>query len=684
MLIKEVILENFMSYEYARIPFKPGVNVICGPNGAGKSSILIGISVALGQSYTERSRKLSDLIRWGKDQARITLVLDNSRRGGKRPVSRFNKDEIYLTRVLRRDGKYWFELENRAATKHEVQRLLGRLGVDPDNMLLIMHQNMVEQFAVLSPQEKLKMVEAAVGLEPYRRNVLAAQKKLGRILSQEESVRKLLESAEQTLSYWREQYDRYQQKKQLQMKRRFLERELAWAKVNEKEAKVEELKSRINEIEEEIKRIENEAKLAKNELSAAQRKLQNLKNEWKDLLEERLLLEREKAKHELNLALSSRNLEEWRSIVDMSQNEIRSSLTQIESLESQIMEIANENPRIKELAIQLTEIKRAYKNLENMLIQHLNLERENAEKTIDSSKEQYGKISQRISELQAKIESLYGEIEKEIDLTVDLKIKLAILSYRKEDLDGRIKKLKNELKTAEAELKELTEKAEIQGPRIVPTKTIEEIIDEIRVTDGHLAALADVSEDIEKMYERYSRLYLELKEKARLVAENREKAMKEVETRMEAWRTVIEKLLDRVNMQYQAILEGTQATGYVKLINGNDIEAAGIEIFVGFRGAKPVPLNAYTQSGGERSTAIMAFLLALQQHVRSPFRAVDEYDIHMDEKNRELIANILVEAVKNLGVQYLVITPRSIVFPENVHVITVQNVEGTSIIKEVK
>ena len=67
MLIKEVILENFMSYEYARIPFKPGVNVICGPNGAGKSSILIGISVALGQSYTERSRKLSDLIRWGKD-----------------------------------------------------------------------------------------------------------------------------------------------------------------------------------------------------------------------------------------------------------------------------------------------------------------------------------------------------------------------------------------------------------------------------------------------------------------------------------------------------------------------------------------------------------------------------------------------------------------------------------------
>jgi len=222
--LREIILENFMSYEYARVPFQPGVNVVCGPNGSGKSSMLLGISVALGQSYTERSRKLSDLIRWGKDQARVTLVLDNSSKGKRRPVPRIKKDFIFLTRVLRLDGKYWFELDNKDATRSDVVRLLSKLGVDPDNMLIIMHQNMVEQFTVLSPQEKLRMVEAAVGFESYRKNVLNAQKKLTRALSQEESVGKLLESAKQTLSYWREQYDRYQQKKQLRMKRQFLER----------------------------------------------------------------------------------------------------------------------------------------------------------------------------------------------------------------------------------------------------------------------------------------------------------------------------------------------------------------------------------------------------------------------------------------------------------------------------
>ena len=273
MLIQQVILENFMSYEYARIPFKPGVNVVCGPNGSGKSSILLGISVALGQSYTERSKKLSDLIRWGKDQARVTLILDNIRKRGRRPVPKIDKDQIFLTRILRRDGQYWFELDNRAATKRDVERLLSKLGVDPENMLILMHQNMVETFTVLSHQEKLRMVEAAVGFESYRRNVLDAQRKLSRVMSEEESVGKLLESAEQTLSYWREQYDRYQQKKQLIVKRRFLERELAWAEVAKREKTVSELIEQIRNEQSEISRMESEAKNIYNESNQLQTRL---------------------------------------------------------------------------------------------------------------------------------------------------------------------------------------------------------------------------------------------------------------------------------------------------------------------------------------------------------------------------------------------------------------------------
>jgi chromosome segregation protein len=154
---------------------------------------------------------------------------------------------------------------------------------------------------------------------------------------------------------------------------------------------------------------------------------------------------------------------------------------------------------------------------------------------------------------------------------------------------------------------------------------------------------------------------------------------------MEAWHTVIQTLLDQVNVQYQTILAIAQAQGEVRLLNEKDIETAGLQIHVGFKGARPVPLDTYTQSGGERSTATMMFLLALQQHVRSPFRAVDEYDMHMDPKNREVIAQMIVSSITGSNSQYLVITPSQITFAQkDVNIITVQNIEGTSIVKEVR
>jgi chromosome segregation ATPase len=641
MLIQEVILENFMSYEYARVPFRPGVNVICGPNGSGKSSLLLAISVGLGQSYTERSRKLSDLIRWGKDQARVTLILDNSKRGDKRPVSKYSKDQLFLTRVLRRDGKYWFEFENRAATKQDVERLLGRFGVDPDNMLIIMHQSMVEQFTVLSSVEKLRMVEAAVGLEPFRENVLQAQRKLTRILSQEESVSKLLESAAQTLNYWREQYEKYQEKKQLQTKRRFLDRELAWAEVERRESIVKELEANRHKEQGILNRIEEEAKTTTDQLQTQQNQQEMLKGEMKTIFSERLSLERGIAENESTISLCQQLLKEALVLEPTIQNNKSSSQFKL-------------------------------------------FRSENLRELLENSRQHLSKINEKVKENQTKMQSLEEATEKVANHVLDNRIQLALQQYRRENATADLERIDASLKDAKASLGTATAKAEQSGVRIAVLKSAMEILDEIRVTDGHLAALSDVSEDIERMYESYSKLYLELKEKAQVVAENREKALEEVKTRMQAWRTIIQSLMDRVDLEYQRIMGQTLAAGEVRLANGHDIETAGLEILVGFKGGKPVTLDAFTQSGGERTIATMSFLLALQQHVRSPFRAVDEYDIHMDPKNRELIARMLLSTIKDATAQYIVITPSQITFTqEDANIITVQSVEGKSIVREV-
>jgi len=638
MLIQEVILENFMSYEYARVPFRPGVNVIGGPNGAGKSSLLLAISVALGCSYTERSKKLSNLIRWGKDQARVTIILDNSKRGGKRPVSRYSKDKLFLTRVIRRDGKYWFELENRAADKQDVDRLLGKFGVDPDNMLIIMHQNMVEQFTVLSNIEKLRMVEAAVGLEPFRENVLQAQHKLTRILSQEESVGKLLESAEQTLNYWREQYEKYQEKKQLQTKRRFLDRELVWAEVERKESIVKSLEANRTRDEETLKKIDYQTATTLGDLKERQNQLRGLKDQSRAFLSERLSLEHGIAENESTLNL------------------LRELLKETQILETKLRD------------------DREFKLLRS----------ENLKALMENSQENIQKINSQVQESQSRLMEIEESKEKIDSEVVDHRIQLALLEYRRENAQAQLESIEASLKDARTNVATATAKAELLGPRIAVIKNVGEIQDEMRLTDGHLAALADVSEDIERMYESYSKLYLELKEKAQTVAENREKTLEEVKTRMQSWRTVMQSLIERVNLEYQRVMSQTLATGEVRLSNVNDIESAGLEILVGFKGSKPVALDSHTQSGGERTTATMSFLLALQQHVMSPFRAVDEYDIHMDPKNREMIARMLLSMIKEATAQYIVITPSQITFAQdNANIITVQNVEGKSIVSEV-
>jgi len=480
-----------------------------------------------------------------------------------------------------------------------------------------------------------------VGLEPFRENVLQAQRKLTRILSQEESVSKLLESAEQTLNYWREQYEKYQEKKQLQTKRRFLDRELSWAEVERREAMARGLESDRNREQESLNRIEEEFDKVTSELRSQQKEQIDLKNEGKTVFDERLNLERGIAENESTISLCQQLLKEAAILEPTIQNS-RSS--------SQLKLVRSEN--LKELT--------------------------------ENSRQNLLKLTDKVKENQTRMQGLEESTEKIANGVLDNRVQLALLGYRKENMSKDLERITASLKDAKANVVTVTAKAEQSGARIAVLKSVGEILDEIKLTDGHLAALVDVSEEIERMYESYSKLYLDLKEKAQVVTENREKTLEEVKARMASWRTVMQNLMDRVNLEYQRIMNQALAMGEVRLSDTQDIEMASLEILVGFKGAKPVTLDSHTQSGGERTTATMSFLLALQQHVRSPFRAVDEYDIHMDPKNREMIAKMLLAIIKEATTQYVVITPSQITFAqENAHVITVQNIEGKSVVREV-
>ncbi len=629
-LVREIILENFMSHEYSRIPFGPGLNLVCGPNGAGKSSILLGLAVALGQTYTERSRRLSDLIRRGKDLGRVSVVFDNSPNDGKRPIGSINSDTIVLSRYMSRDGTYWHEANNRTVTKGEVLRLLRRLSINPDNMLIIMHQNMVDLFGAIDARERLKLVEEAVGLRDYRELIFEAREKLSHTLSEEESIRSLLEKARETLRYWEGEFQRFKKKQELGERKRNLEIEYAWAKYIKQEGAVGNLHS----------------------------KLDGLENELRDAVEEI----KENSKHEAELETKLKELE----------FELDSTYQQLIERECAHAETDARSKLLEGLCKSLRPITGTA--LSEVLKQ--------LEAELERSRDGLHEASARSKETRSKLVEIKGENERARGTYINSRVKSAILGVRREILEKDVSGVQTELRRARHELEQLERGARQVGERVDTERKPQEVLDELKFTNIQLASLVDVSPDVERMYLSYKGTLKELEAKAEIASANRKRALDELELRKQRWVGEVGKLVREVQEKYVGVLKQVNALGDVRLLNIQDIDEAGLDILVGFKGAAPQVLDAYTQSGGERTTAIMCFLLALQQRIQSPIREIDEFEAHLDPRNREAIFRGIIELMKGEATQYIVITPGKLVNLEEVpNVITVQNIAGSSHVK---
>ncbi len=683
MLIREVILENFMSYEYARVPLKDGVNIVCGPNGSGKSSFLVGICVALGDTYTERSKKLSDLIRWGHERARVSLFLENTiREDGRRPISRFDNDVIRLTRNLRRDGKYWFEINQRNAQKYEVVDILKGLGFDPSNMLIVMHQNMPTQFAALSHQEKLRSLETVVGFETFRSDIMEAKRKLSGILSEEESLNELLGRARETLGYWREQNERLQEKRQYQTRIVFLQQEMAWSRVASLEKSLRSLEQELDRTDADLYEAEAEMEKSGKLVVDAQDELKQYQGELFDLVEKRVEFERTIGICEYTISNAKEQMLRLDGMIKASREEQRRFEVGAEALRNRLK---SGPTTLDDYFSLLNEIEETQTEVYGSWRSELEDQRSNIGGSIESLTKQLSEAEAGVKDVIEEISITNARIDDLNERYVEGRISLALLKDRRGRLKRRIEELKADIDRMRRDLNDAEADALIKGPRVETGRTSDEILGDIRKISGILLGLADVSEDAEAMYESYSRNFKDLQEKVERVRESRREVMGEIEERTRRWRGVMRDLLEEVNSRYQSLLSMLQATGEVRLTETSDIEEAGLEIWVGFRGAEPSRLDPYTHSGGERSTSIMAFLLSLQQNVISPFRAVDEFDLHMDPKNKEVVSGFIVKTMEGSKDQYIAITPSQITFRgQDVHIIMVHKTDGVSTIRVVE
>jgi chromosome segregation protein len=565
--IKEVILENFLSYDYARIPLFKGINLITGPNGSGKSSILLGISVALGQTYTERGRRLSDLINYNKDVARVSIILDNTPQENKRPFPISKLDQVMISRIIRKDGNYWFEFNQEIIDKYQLQRYLKRLGIDPDNMLIIMHQNMIERFVALDPRERLIYFEEVLGILNFRKNIQGAISKLEEIEKSRKSIEEALKNAETNLNYWKKMYEKYERKIELNKKLNKLKSELFWYKYNGTLNEIVKKKLELNKLNNNKEKLTNEIFYLNNLMDKNRKKF--------DLIKEKL------EKNDINYDL------------------------------------------IKELFLEI---------------------------------ENYSNY---------KSEKVLKEFKLEL-------------------INEEINKINNDLNILLNLLKDLEKKK--PSEYFEPRSDLKEIEDEIKLIQFEIKNMGEITDEIPQKYIEYKNIYDEINLKSSEINENKNKLLNELNERIKAWKNNLIKILEDVNKEFSKILEYIEGVGNIEIHNIDDINNASLEIKVGFRENIARVLDSYSQSGGERTLATLAFLLSLQKYMKSPIRAIDEFDTHMDPLNKERATKLITSIVQNdPNLQYIIITPDPLLeFFNECNIIIVTKQQGISKVGKLK
>ncbi len=652
-MIREVQLTNFMSYKNSSIPLEPGLNLIVGPNGAGKSSILLGISVVLGQAYTERSKKLSELIRWGEQEARISLLIDNESEKGARPFPQARSDKILLTRVLKRKGDYHYLLNNKPITKTDLVAGLSKIGLNPDNMLVIMHQLMVGRFGTVSPIEKLLLLEDAVGFGAYRKEVLESTNRLLKLTTEREAMSSVLEGTKETYQHWQREYEKYQLKKRMEQQLKDLQRELVWRRILRKESSQKRLEDRISSLQAKMEEAKEEHEASQLEHAKLSTGLAQVNGELEQFREQHLKMEHGRG-------FRSGALEWIKKFGEL----LRTQEKLIQSLQGRGTDsadiLANGSDDLKRTISEILQERERISNLSTV---------EDAE---------YSRIRERIG-------ALSSDATQSMERLVESKVKSEVSSFKLSMMTQEVQELQVQLRLGAEEIEPLQHQALQLGPVFENPRDLHDVTLELAAVQERLRPLANLSDEVEKMFRTYGDLYEDLKKKAEVVEQNRAEVLGELDNRLDQWKNVMGSLLEELSSRYGSLLEEVGGRGKIILKVSKDIEKAGLELYAGFKGNEPVSLDGLSPSGGERTVALIAFLLSLQQFISSPFRAIDEFDVHMDPRNRETVSRLIHAASKTEdSSQYIAITPGQLTLPseDDVHVIVVQNVEGSSLVKE--
>ena len=438
-------------------------------------------------------------------------------------------------------------------------------------------------------------------------------------------------------------------------------------KVSNLKSKIVEESKRREDLSIKLENYENEIDKIDSLEDSIRKKMELLKKDFENLSEKSERISKELR----NIKFNIDDAEKYKTSY---QDRINSSVSNIEEIEKHInslrKDLEADELTLKETLANIDELNKQFSDTRIIFLNNKNsieqyerdiISKENENSDLKEEKEKNSNVvmelSQNIEELEKNEEQLQKEIEEHIKIYNSENRDIEVLNERENNLSNEERELSKDKSKLETDLLHSNDRLE----KI--TEVIEKIKTDIENINEKLTELTDITAkavEVEKL--KASKDYLrslenkinnfgdvnllainefkELKEKYDYLARERDDVVKsrkqvmdliqEIDERIhEDFHTTYENINENFNKMCEETIRNTE--GRLNIINPEDFDNCGIEIFVKFKNKKKQPLSLL--SGGEKSMVAIAFIMAIFMYKPSPFTFLDEIEAALDEKN---------------------------------------------------
>ncbi|XP_072260268.1 structural maintenance of chromosomes protein 5 isoform X2 [Pyxicephalus adspersus] len=246
--IVRIKMQNFLTYDLCEVFPGPHLNMIVGANGTGKSSIVCAICLGLAgkTAFIGRADKVGFYVKRGCQKGMVELELYKT------------SGNLIITREIQvsNNNSTW-SINGRSATLKMVEEQVALLNIQVGNLCQFLPQDKVGEFAKLSKTELLEATEKSIGPPEMHKfhcelkNCREREKELENSCKGHEEV---LEKLKQGNERYKQDVERYYEKKRHLDKIQMLERKRPWVEYENCRQTYEEVRQKRDKLKEELKR----------------------------------------------------------------------------------------------------------------------------------------------------------------------------------------------------------------------------------------------------------------------------------------------------------------------------------------------------------------------------------------------------------------------------------------------